>query len=51
MPETPPETPGQRFAQELGIELIEASEGCASARLELTERHHNSFGTDSRKFI
>lgn len=33
------------FAKELGIELLEASQGKAKAKLHITERHLNSFKT------
>ena len=46
-----PKVIGQRFAQqdafanEIGIELLEVSEGYAKLKLDLTENHRNSFGT------
>ncbi len=33
------------FARELGIELLEVSPGYARVKLELSKKHHNSFGT------
>ncbi len=33
-----------RFAEYVGIELLEVSEGCAKARMELQDRHLNAVG-------
>ncbi len=46
-----PETVGQRFARqdafanEVGIELLDVSQGYARLKLDLTDTHRNSFGT------
>jgi len=33
-----------KFANHVGIELLEASEGCAKARMEITDQHLNALG-------
>jgi acyl-CoA thioesterase len=46
-----PEILGQRFAQhdafakEVGVELLDVSQGYARVKLDLTDKHRNSFGT------
>jgi acyl-CoA thioesterase len=46
-----PEILGQRFAQhdafarEVGVKLLDVSQGHAKVKLDLTDKHHNSFGT------
>jgi len=36
---------GDKFAAHCGIELLEAANGCARARMELQPRHWNGLGT------
>jgi acyl-CoA thioesterase len=46
-----PKILGQRFAQhdafarEVGVELLDVSQGHAKVKLDLTDKHRNSFGT------
>jgi acyl-CoA thioesterase len=46
-----PEILGQRFAQhdafakEVGVELLDVSQGYARVKLDLTDKHRNSFGS------